>query len=81
MKKNFWVLFLFVILGILAGTFVGHALTSVEQLAFLTKTMNVDFSPAVDFIAFKFALNVTISMNILSIVGAVVAIWIYRKIK
>ena len=38
MKKNFWILLLFIVIGLLAGALIARSLTTVPGLSFLTKT-------------------------------------------
>jgi hypothetical protein len=80
MRKNGWVLFLFVILGLVAGTLVSHWLNQVPGLSFLTRPLDVSWSPAFDFVAVSFAMTLQVSLTLLSIAGAIAAIWLYRKL-
>jgi uncharacterized membrane protein YeaQ/YmgE (transglycosylase-associated protein family) len=79
MKKNGWVLLLFLLLGLLAGTLVARWLKEVPGLTFLTRTTEVHWSPAADLSFIRYSLNFSVSLSLLSIAGAVLAIWVYRK--
>ena len=79
MKKNVWVLLLFVIIGLLAGTLLSRSLDSVSGLSFLTRTSKIIWSPNADLLAFSYSITITIKVSLLSIVGLIAAIWIYRK--
>jgi len=79
MKKNGWIMLLFVILGLLAGALVAKWLKDVPGLAFLTRTMSVSWSPAADLAVISYDLNLQINITLLSIIGALGAIWLYRK--
>ncbi|MCU6711088.1 DUF4321 domain-containing protein [Paenibacillus sp. J5C_2022] len=80
MKKSGWTLLLFVILGLLAGALLSHWLESVPGTAFLTKPIEATISPAIDLYVLDFAMNLDIRISLLSIIGAVIAIWLYRKL-
>ena len=79
MKKNGWVLLLFVILGLLAGALIARWLKEVPGLTFLTRPMTVHWSPSADLAVIRYELKLHIELTLLSIAGAVVAIWLYRK--
>ncbi|RKP54239.1 DUF4321 domain-containing protein [Cohnella endophytica] len=79
MKKNGWILLLFVFLGLLAGSLVANWLREVPSLVFLTRTIEVNWSPAADLAVIKYSLVLNIHFSLLSIIGAIVAIWLYRK--
>ncbi|MDQ6418632.1 DUF4321 domain-containing protein [Paenibacillus sp. LHD-117] len=79
MKKNGWILFLFILLGLVAGALVARWLESVPGVSFLTKPIETTWSPAVDLYVLSFNLSIDLQISLLSIVGAVVAIWLYRK--
>ena len=79
MRKNGWVLVLFVVLGLVAGTLVSHWLGQVPGLSFLTRPLEVSWSPAFDIVAVSFSMTLQISLTLLSIAGAFMAIWLYRK--
>lgn len=79
MKKNGWILLLFAILGLLAGALVAKWLKEVPGLAFLTRNMPVSWSPELDLAVIRFDLTLEINITLLSIIGALGAIWLYRK--
>jgi hypothetical protein len=79
MKKNGWILLLFVWLGMVAGTLVSRWLQDVQGIKFLTRSMPVHWSPAADLVVFSYDLNFNASISLFSIIGAVLAIWLYRK--
>ncbi len=79
MKKNGWILLLFVVLGLIAGTLVARWLQEVPGLSFLTRPLSVSWSPAVDLAAISLDLKLRVDLTLLSIAGAVAAIWLYRK--
>ncbi len=79
MKKNGWILLLFIFLGLLAGALLANWLKEVPGLSFLTRAMEVSWSPAADLAVIKYGLNLEIRLSLLSVIGAAVAIWLYRK--
>ncbi|MCC3376903.1 DUF4321 domain-containing protein [Cohnella sp. REN36] len=79
MKKNGWVLLLFVFLGILGGTLLGHWLETVPGLGFLTRTVKLNWSPSADLLVLVYDIKIAFHLSLLSIIGAAVAIWLYRK--
>jgi hypothetical protein len=79
MKKNIWLLLLFIIIGLVAGTLVARWLAPVPGLAFLTKTTKVAWSPAADLLVLSYDITIRLDLSLLSIIGLIVAIWLYRK--
>lgn len=79
MKKNGWILLLFVVLGLLAGALANRWLESVPGLDALARTLQIAWTPAADLAVLSFKLDLRLHISLLSIAGAVLAIWIYRK--
>lgn len=79
MKKNGWILLLFVVLGLLAGALVAKWLREVPGLTFLTREIKLNWSPAADLSVISYHLNLNINLSLLSVIGAIIAIWLYRK--
>lgn len=79
MKKNGWILLLFILLGMLAGTLVSRWLQDAQALKFLTRSLTVHWSPSADLAVFKFDLNFDANISLFSVIGAALAIWAYRK--
>ncbi|MFD1957663.1 DUF4321 domain-containing protein [Paenibacillus thailandensis] len=80
MKKNGWVLLLFIVLGLLAGALVARSLASIPGISFLTKTLPLSLSPAVDLYVVQFNLTINLDFSLLSLIGVAMALWIYRKL-
>ncbi|WP_308634767.1 DUF4321 domain-containing protein [Paenibacillus silvisoli] len=80
MKKNIWVLLLFILIGLLTGALVSRWLSQVPGLSFLTKTSPVVWSPAADLLVLSYAFTLKIEISLLSIIGLIIAIWLYRKL-
>lgn len=78
-KKNGWILLLFVFLGMIAGALAANWLKSVPGMDFLTRTVKVHWSPSADLLVLTYNINIALNVSLLSIVGIALAIWIYRK--
>jgi hypothetical protein len=78
-KKNGWILLLLLLIGLIGGSLVSRWLEAVPGLDFLTKAYNVSGSTAADLLAFNYNIHFGLNVSLLSIVGAVLAIWVYRK--
>ncbi|MGG4141571.1 DUF4321 domain-containing protein [Paenibacillus algorifonticola] len=79
MKKNGWMLLLFLVLGLLAGALVARWLESIPGITFLTKAIQASWSPAVDLYVLSFTMTINFQISLFSIIGVIVAIWLYRK--
>ncbi|KIL36405.1 membrane protein [Cohnella kolymensis] len=79
MKKNGWILLLYVTLGVLAGALVAKWLQEVPGLSFLTRAIRINWSPAADLSVISYHLNLNINLTLLSVIGAIAAIWLYRR--
>ncbi|WP_168123763.1 DUF4321 domain-containing protein [Paenibacillus sp. HB172176] len=80
MKKNGWILFLFLVLGLIAGALVARWLDSVPGLTFLTRSIETTWTPSFDLYVLTFSMNLTLQLSLCSIIGAAAAIWLYRKV-
>ncbi|MDB5053464.1 MAG: rane protein [Bacilli bacterium] len=79
MKKTKFTLFIFIVLGLLAGTIIAQLLTSVQAISFLTKSTPLEWHPKADLQVLKYDMYFQVKLNLMSILGAVGAIWIYRR--
>lgn len=79
MKKNGWILFIFIILGLLTGALAARWLAPVPGISFLTKPIETTWTPAVDLYVLSFNLTLQLQISLFSVIGAVIAIWLYRK--
>lgn len=80
MKKSKWTLFLLIILGLLGGSLVGYWLEAVPGLSFLTHSLTTTWSPAFNLHVISFNMSLHINISLLSILGMILAIWLYRKV-
>ena len=79
MRKSNWTLIIFILIGLLAGTIVAQLLTSVESLSFLTKSTQLDWHPKADLQILSYDLNLQIRLNLMSLIGVIAAVWMYRR--
>ncbi|WP_028561860.1 DUF4321 domain-containing protein [Paenibacillus pinihumi] len=79
MKKNGWLLLLFIGLGLIGGSLLAQWLKDVPGLSFLTRTTNLSWSPAADLIVLSYDLTLRLEVSLLSILAAGAAVWLYRK--
>ncbi|QHW34168.1 DUF4321 domain-containing protein [Paenibacillus rhizovicinus] len=80
MKKNIWVLLLFMLIGLLAGALIARSLTTFPGLSFLTNTTTILWSPSADLLVLSYAFTLRLHLSLLSIAGVAFAIWLYRKL-
>ena len=80
LKKNNFTLFLFILTGLLAGTIAGQLLSSVSWLSFLFKTAEISWQPKADLQVIRYDLDILIRLNVVSLLGIVAAVWLYRKL-
>jgi|GEM_PF-156206 len=78
-KSRHWLLVLFLLLGLLGGSLISRLLVDVRELSFLTKALPVSWKPAADLGFLAFELHLRLEFTLLSLIGAVIAIWLYRK--
>lgn len=67
-------------LGLISGAIIAELLAPVTSLAFLTKSVLLDWHPAADLQIIKYDLDFKVKLNLSSILCAIGAIWIYRKL-
>lgn len=79
MKKNGWILLLLVFIGLLAGAMVSRWLEKVPGLDFLTRAYTVNWAPAANLLVINYHIQIGLNLSLLSIVGAAIGIWVYRK--
>ncbi len=84
--KNYWALFLLILLGIVVGSFIGHLTKEINFLSWLnyafdfsigdSKSNTVTLNLVVIVIRFGLRLKVTIG----SAIGAIASVFIYKKL-
>ncbi len=80
MRKNIGTLFIFILLGLIAGSLLAYALRHVEFLTFLTQGQSLAWHPQADLLVLKYNFYIEVKISLLSILGAALAILIYRKL-
>lgn len=80
-KKNGWLFALFLTIGIVLGGFIGTYFANSSYFSWLNFGEDFVFHPAFDFQVIKFNLDLTISLNIASILGILISIFAYRKLR
>lgn len=80
MKKNKGMLILFLLLGWLTGSWIAKALQPVKALSFLTSSTPIKWSPQADFDIIRYDINLELNIGLLSLIGMIVAVWLYRRL-
>lgn len=80
--RKFWMLFLFILCGLVIGGLLGELASSVSWLWWLSYGLSFGIeSPFVlDLSIINLTFAMTIKINIASIIGIAIAIFIYRKV-
>ena len=81
-EKNIWILLVFLLAGLVIGGLLGKLASSVSWLWWLSYEQQSGFeTPMVlDLSVLKLTLGLMFKINIASIIGMVLAIFIYKKI-
>ncbi len=81
-NRNFWLLLIFVLSGIVVGGLLGELAKGVDFLWFLS--YGQDFGTpepfSLDIGLIKLTFGIVIRINIASIIGLLLAVFVYRKI-
>lgn len=86
MGKNYWALFLLLLLGIVLGSFLGHLTKDIEALKWLNygKDLSIGGSNnnvvVLDLTVLVLRFGLQLKITISSIIGAIAAVFIYRKL-
>lgn len=81
-EKNVWILILFIFCGIVVGGLLGKLASQVDFLWWLSYGQSFGFSQPIELNlnVIKLTLGIMFEINISSIIGMVLAIFIYRKV-
>lgn len=81
-NKNFWILLLLLLAGIVFGGFLGEATKSISLLSWLNfgQSFGLDSPLVVNFGILVVTFGLTIKITMASIIGVAVALIIYRWI-
>ena len=80
MKKSGWTLLFFIVIGLLGGTLANKWLQSVPGLSSLTRSIPISWKPAADLGVLQYSLDLSIEFSLISLVGLVLALWLYRRL-
>lgn len=80
MKKNSLTLIIFLLIGFMAGAIATRVLEPVPALKFLTESAEISWHPKADLHMLQYDLAFQVRLNLISILGLVASIWIYRKL-
>lgn len=81
-EKNVWILILFILCGIVVGGLLGEFASQVDFLWWLSYGQSFGISQPIelDLSVIKLTFGLMFKINISSIIGMVLAIFIYRKV-
>jgi hypothetical protein len=79
LKKSNLTLIIFIVFGLLCGSIIAELLSSASSLAFLTKSTTMEWHPKANLQFLKYDLDFQVKLNLTSILCAIGAIWIYRR--
>ena len=81
-EKNIWILIVFILCGIVVGGLLGDLASKVDFLWWLSYGESFGFSTQIklDLNVIQLTFGLMFKINIASIIGMVLAIFIYRKV-
>lgn len=81
-EKNIWILILFILCGLVVGGLLGELASKVDFLWWLSYGESFGFSQPIqlDLSVVQITFGLMFKINISSIIGMVLAIFIYRKV-
>ena len=81
-EKNVWILIVFILCGIVVGGLLGDLASKVDFLWWLSYGESFGFSSPIslDLSVIQLTFGLMLKINIASIIGMVLAIFIYRKV-
>lgn len=81
-EKNIWLLMIFLLSGLVLGGLLGQLATSIDWLWWLGFGMDFGLeTPLIlDLTVLKITFGVTFNINVASIIGMTIAIFLYRKV-
>ena len=81
-EKNAWILILFILSGLVIGGLLGELAAQVPWLYWLSyaQSFGLDNPIVLDLNVIKLTLGCVIKINIASIIGIAIAVFIYKKI-
>lgn len=81
-EKNFWILLVFILSGLVIGGLLGEVASRINALWWLSygKEFGLVSPLQLDLNVLKITFGLTVKINIASIIGIMIAIFIYRKV-
>lgn len=84
-RKSYWVLLIFVLIGGLLGGVLGEILRVMAPHGTIQSIFSTNFSPGIspftiDLVLLKFTLGFEIKINLLSLVGMFLGIYLYKNV-
>ena len=81
-RKNFWILLIMLLAGIVLGGFMGQLATGISWLSWLNfgQSFGLDSPLVINFGILVITLGLTIKITMASIIGIAIALIIYRMI-
>ncbi|MCI8618174.1 MAG: DUF4321 domain-containing protein [Clostridia bacterium] len=81
-EKNMWVLLIFLLAGLVVGGLLGKLASEVSWLWWLSygQSFGLDNPIVLDLNVLKLTFGIVFNINVASIIGMILAIFIYRKI-
>ncbi len=84
-SKNRWALFLLILLGIVFGSFIGYLVRDVDFLSWLNYGIDFSIGDSSNVVTLDLAILVIrfglrIKLTVASVIGAAIAIFIFKKI-
>lgn len=80
-EKNFWILIIFILSGLVIGGLIGEIASKINGLWWLSygKEFGLTSPLQLDLNVLKVTFGLTVKINIASIVGIFIAIFVYKK--
>ena len=81
-EKNIWILLIFILSGLVVGGLLGELASKVDRLWWLSyeQKFGINAPIVLDLSVLKLTFGLMFKINIASIIGMVLAIFIYKKI-
>ena len=81
-EKNIWLLILFILCGIVIGSLIGEVVSQVESLWWIGygQTFGLTSPLILDMGVISLTFAMTLKINIASIIGLGIALFVYRKL-
>lgn len=81
-RKNFWILLIMLLAGIVLGGFIGQLADGISWLKWMNygQSFGLDIPLVIDFGLLVITFGLTIKITMASIIGVAVALFIYKMI-